>query len=203
MKSKISCEHNLTTTNPFECQENLSLSTAPQTLNSSIPFKGRVFDVRRDQLRYSDGRTSDFDLIAHPGAVVILAQHTDGSVVLVRQYRHVFQRELFEFPAGTLERDEDPLICAQRELAEETSFSATEWLELGVQFPTPGFCDEIQYCYLARGLEPVSGFHQDEDEAITVVTVGLAEIESAISKGIFVDAKSISLFCRARLRGLI
>lgn len=148
------------------------------------------------------GLTHEIEVVRHPGAVVVLPIHQDGHMVLLRQYRYPLNETILELPAGTLEHGEDPAACAQRELAEETGFQAREWTSLGTLVPAPGFCDELQHLYVARGLTPASSI-ADNDEEISVVTMGRHEIESAILSGELRDAKSIALLFRAQLAALI
>lgn len=138
--------------------------------------------------------------IEHPGAAVILPQKSDGTLLLVSQYRAALQRVILEFPAGTLEPKEDPLECAKREIVEEVGFAASEWRSLGELFPAPGFCDEKQHLFFASALSPAE-MKLDEDEMIEVVEMSAAEVETAIASNLIVDAKSVSLFFRAKLAG--
>ncbi len=156
----------------------------------------------RDQVRLPSGRKIDKVTVRHPGAVVILPAFADGSILLTWQYRHSIARYILELPAGTLEPDEAPLACAQREITEEVGHSAAEWIELGTIYPSPGFCDEVQYFFLARDLEPTD-LNPDEDEIIEVRRYSNAQVDDAIISGAIEDGKSLALLARARARGLI
>lgn len=171
-------------------------------LESKIILKTKAFDVRDEVLLFSDSKTSHHITAIHRGAVVILPRLENGGFLLVRQYRHSVKESLLEFPAGTLEKGEEPLLTAKRELIEEVQYSAEQWLSLGTQYPTPGFCSEIQHCFLATGLKPQAGT-PDEDEIIQVETLSAQEIEHAIIDGTMSDAKSISIYTKAKLRGLL
>ncbi|NMC62569.1 MAG: NUDIX hydrolase [SAR324 cluster bacterium] len=171
-------------------------------LESKIILRTKAFDVREDVLLFSDSKTSHHITALHRGAVVMLPRLENGNFLLVRQYRHSIKESLLEFPAGTLEKFEEPLLAAKRELVEEVQYSAEQWLYLGTQYPTPGFCNEIQHCFLATGLKPQAGT-PDDDEIIQVEALSSKEIENAIVDGRISDAKSISIYTKAKLRGLL
>lgn len=149
-----------------------------------------------------DGATRTTEVVRHPGAVVLLPVAEDGSLILIEQYRYAIDRTILELPAGTLEKDEAPATCAAREIIEETGFSASAWVSLGELVPAPGFCDELQYLFLARGLTSAVA-DADEDEEIETVRLSVEQVEEAIRSGRLSDAKSIATFSRARLLGLI
>lgn len=140
--------------------------------------------------------------VEHPGAVVILPRLSSGELVLIKQFRRALRHDLLEFPAGTLEPNEDPFECAKREIIEEVGMQAESWRPLGRLFPAPGFCNEIQYCYLASDLSPATA-ELDVDEIIEVIKMSPSEVEESIRSGDLVDAKSIAIFSKARLGGLV
>ncbi len=178
------------------------LANIVEVRESKEIFSGRVFRLVREEIRFGEGKTAVRDIIKHPGAVVFIPQESDGRLLILKQYRQALRETILEFPAGTLERDEPPLECAKRELAEEAGKAAEEWHELGLLYPSPGLCDEIQHCYLCRRLS--SAFAKgDEDEMIEIESLTVAEVEKAISSGDLRDGKSIAIFTRARLAGLI
>jgi ADP-ribose pyrophosphatase len=111
-------------------------------------------------------------------------------------------KEIWELPAGTLSVGEDPLACAKRELIEETNYSAAQWESLGQLYPAPGFCDEVQYIYLARKLTPAVGA-LDHDEIITVHAVKFGDFERMIGSNEILDAKSVAIYFKAKLAGLL
>jgi ADP-ribose pyrophosphatase len=126
----------------------------------------------------------------------------NGSIVFVEQYRHSIRQVLLELPAGTLERGEDPAICASRELAEEIGMAPGTLTPLGTLYPAPGFSDEIQHLFFARDLRPEKAT-PDADEIITTVELSLSQVDDAIKTGRLSDAKSLALFLRARMNGLL
>lgn len=169
---------------------------------AEVRYRAKVLEVVEQQLTFDTGHVTTHTTVRHPGAVVILPRCDDGSLLLVRQYRHALGRTLLEFPAGTLERGEEPLRCAQREIIEETKHRAEHWQPLGQLFPAPGFCDEAQHLFFASGLSPANG-DEDDDEILSVVTMQPAELEAAIRCGELCDAKSIAIYLRAKLSGLL
>lgn len=135
--------------------------TAPRhVLERHVPFVGGVFRVVTDHVQLTDGTKVVRDVIAHPGAVAVIAYRDPGEVLLVRQYRHPVGRELWEPPAGLLDvAGEDPLEAAGRELHEEADVVATEWNVLLDLFTSPGGSSEAIRIYLARGVDEVP--HED------------------------------------------
>lgn len=170
-------------------------------VSSEVLYEGKLRGVR-DVLEAEDGRRFRHETIEHPGAVVILPIRDDGAMLFIEQYRHSVRRTLLELPAGTLERGEAPQVCAQRELQEEIGMAARDLVPLGTLFSAPGFCDEEQHIFLAKGLFP-SKATPDEDESITVVPLQRAEVDEAIRSGRLVDAKSLALLMRAQVGGLL
>lgn len=167
-------------------------------LSAERIFDCPVFDVMKEHYRLASGKEAVRMVVKHPGAVVMLPQQSDGLLLMVRQDRCAVGEALLEFPAGTLEKGEEPLACAKRELAEEAGQRAAEWVDLGWHYPAPGFCSEKQYCFLARDLNPAS-LAADEDENISVELFTVAEVEELIRQGFLRDAKSIAIFFKARL----
>lgn len=164
-------------------------------------FRGH-WSLVKERVELPNGVVTHHLTIEHPGAIVVIPQSSPDSFLLVRQYRHSVRRTILEFPAGTLGVGESPLACAQREICEEAGHAANDWIELGTLLPTPGFCSEVQHLFLARDLVPKK-IDGDEDEIIEVVKLTTKQIETAISTADMIDAKSIAIFTRARLRGLL
>jgi ADP-ribose pyrophosphatase len=161
-----------------------------RTLSSSHPWSGRRIRVRVDEVERSDGHRTTREIVEHPGAVAILAW--DGErLAMVRQWRHAAGQVLLEIPAGTLEPDEEPVVTARRELAEEVGLSAATW-EAGPEFFTaPGFCDERMHLYLATGLSK-SAADADPDELLEPDWMTLPDALGAIDDGRIRDAKTIT-----------
>ncbi len=171
----------------------------PQLLKQRLFHKGRKFDFEVNRLRLPNKSEGEWECIRHPGGALAIPITAEGKLVLVRQYRFAVQGRLLEFPAGTVESTEDPLQTIQREIAEETGYSAQKWDKLGEFFLAPGYSDEIIYAFLARDLEKLDTLpERDEDEDLETVLLTPEEVEKAILEGELVDAKSICSFFLAR-----
>ncbi|MEO6944297.1 MAG: NUDIX hydrolase [Lacisediminihabitans sp.] len=134
-------------------------------LSSSVEFHGHVWDIRRDHFEYG-ASTIAREYVDHTGAVAILALDEDDRAMLIRQYRHPIARRDWEIPAGLLDiAGEDPLVAAQRELAEEVDLRASEWSLLSDIFTSPGGSNEAIRIYLARGLTATAVYDRVEEEA--------------------------------------
>lgn len=159
-----------------------------EVVSSETIFEGRVVTLRRDEVSMSDGSVAVREIVAHPGAVGVVALDDDGRVVLVNQYRHPVRARLDELPAGLLDvAGEEPLLAAQRELAEEANLTADTWHVLVDLHSSPGMTDEAVRVFLARGLrEADSDFVREHEEAaMTVEREPLAEaVRRALAGGI-------------------
>jgi len=127
--------------------------------------------VLSESVELPSGLRQHLLLIDHPGAVAVVAEHANGDIVAVRQYRHAIGDWLLEIPAGRVERGEDRLKAAQRELEEETGLRASAWRSLGAFYPAPGFCSEEIELFWASGLELVGPTRapMDTDEELQTV----------------------------------
>lgn len=161
-----------------------------KTIDSKEIYKGRVVKLRVDNVRLPDSRQSTREIIEHPGAVAIIALDEQENVIMVRQYRKSAEEVMLEIPAGTREGDEDPLLCAQRELLEETGFTADHWQKVLSYYSAPGFCTEYLHIYSASGLHQGVG-HTDDDEFVEMVRIPLQEAYKMIFTGEIKDGKSI------------
>ncbi|MGF1602441.1 MAG: NUDIX hydrolase [Thermosynechococcaceae cyanobacterium] len=170
-----------------------------ELLKQHLVCNARKFSFEINELRLPNGSTGDWACIRHPGGAMAVPVTDDGRFVLVKQYRFALQGRLLEFPAGTVEVDEEPFATIQREIQEETGYKAHRWRSLG-EFPlAPGYSDEIIYAFLAQDLELLeTPPAQDEDEDIETVLMTAAELEAAIEGGEPVDAKTICGFFMAR-----
>jgi ADP-ribose pyrophosphatase len=160
-----------------------------ERIGSRRVHEGRLSTVRVDEFRYADGSVSEREVIAHPGAVAVVA-HDERYLYLVRQPREaVGEERLLELPAGKLDVEgESPLEAAKRELGEEVGRRAARWRELRRFYSSPGFTDEEVWVFLATDLSDVSA-EQDAEERIEVVLHPLEELDAAIDE--CVDAKSL------------
>ncbi|HEY9626457.1 MAG TPA: NUDIX hydrolase [Coleofasciculaceae cyanobacterium] len=171
----------------------------PQLLRQKLFYRGRKFNFEVNRLRLPNKAEGDWECVRHPGGALAVPVTADGRLVLVRQYRFAAQGRLLEFPAGTVEPDEDPATTIRREIEEETGYRAHKWQTLGRFFLAPGYSDEVIYAFLALDLEKLEmPPQQDEDEDIETVLMTPQELERAILAGEPIDAKSISSFMLAR-----
>jgi len=168
-----------------------------ELLKSEILMKGRAFTIRRDLLKTPDERETKFEIIEHSGSVVIIPLDENGNVLLVRQYRHATGGDLLELPAGTLEDNEDPEVCAAREIREETGMAAREFTKLGEFYLAPGYSTELMVVFLARGLSH-NPLEADADEFLSVESVPVAEAIQMAERGKIPDAKSLAAFFLAK-----
>jgi len=168
-----------------------------ELLKSEMLMKGRVFAIRRDTLKTPDGRETKLEIIEHGGSVVIIPIDKNGNVLLVRQYRHAAGRDLLELPAGTLDENEDPDICAAREMREETGMAAGTLTKLGEFYLAPGYSDEFMVVYLATELSD-SPLDPDDDEFLSLETVPIAEAIRMAERGEIPDAKSLAALFLAK-----
>ncbi|WP_307761128.1 NUDIX domain-containing protein [uncultured Phascolarctobacterium sp.] len=167
-------------------------------ISSKVAFAGRLLKVNIDTVTLPNGRETTRELIHHPGAVAVVPILDDGSMVFVKQYRYPLGTVLYEIPAGKLDPDEDPDVCARRELSEETGYSAREWQKLTSIVTTPGFTDEVIHLYAAHGLEKHAQ-HTDEDEFIDVVALTPQQVKQMVLEGTIYDSKTLSALCLLEL----
>lgn len=171
-----------------EAEPNSSLDE--KKLDSQVMHHGLFFDVYRDKVRLPDGQTSLREYIRHPGAVVILPMLGDGRLVLERQFRYPLDQVFLEFPAGKIDAGEAPFASAQRELMEETGYTASDWQFVCTVHNAIGYSDEALYIYLAKGLRPGRD-RPDAEEFIETFSVTLSQLLAWVREGHITDAKTI------------
>lgn len=159
-------------------------------LNTRLMYDGNFIQVRKDEIRLPDGATSTREYITHPGAVAVLALLDNGNLVMERQYRYAPQQEFIELPAGKIDHGEDILLCAQRELLEETGYVASEWIHLTTAWPCIGYADERMEYFLARGLTE-QGRKLDDGEFLEVFELSLSDAIDWIRQGKINESKTI------------
>lgn len=153
-------------------------------------YEGRLISVRSDKIKDEKDLVYQYDIVLHPGAAVMIPIHKDGKIHFVKQWRRAIQDILIELPAGTLEKNEEPLYCAQRELQEEIGYKARRMTNLGGFFTAPGFCNEYLHLFLAEDLIK-SSLVGDDTEKIDHCLLSLQEALDWIEKGKIRDAKTI------------
>lgn len=153
-------------------------------------YTGKVVTLNVDTVPLPNGVTVDLEIVRHPGASAVVPLKEDGTVVLIRQFRHAAGGFIYEIPAGKLSPGEEPLACADRELEEEIGYRAGSFELLSTIFTAPGFTDEVIHIYKATGL--MKGRQQlDRDEVLEVVEMPLCEAVMMIRTGTIRDAKTI------------
>lgn len=154
---------------------------------------GYIFELVKDRFELDavPGKVFTRELIVHPGAVVIVPFADKDHILLLRQFRYAAKGDLWEIPAGTLERGEPTLACAKRELEEETGFKAAKWKFLTKFYSAPGICDEVMTLYAAEGLRP-GRKDLDADEWIEHRVVSFRDALRMVKSGAIADAKTLA-----------
>lgn len=159
-------------------------------VESEAVYDGCLLHVRRDSVRMPDGKLSTREYITHPGAVAVLALQDNGNLIMERQFRYPARREFIELPAGKIDHGEAILKTGQRELLEETGYTASEWLHLTTAWPCIGYADERIEYFLARGLTRQQR-SLDEGEFLEVFELSLADAIDWVRQGKINDSKTI------------
>ena len=164
-------------------------------LSSEEIFDGVAIHLFSDEILLPNGNKGVREVIRHPGAVCVIPVTEDGDVIFVNQFRYAFNKVTLEVPAGKLEKGEDPLEAAMRELSEETGLSAKNVVYLGELYTTPALIDEVIHMYLATDL--VEGKqHLDEDEFINTLRMPLSEAVQKVMNGEIKDAKTQTILLK-------
>ncbi|MCL2392914.1 MAG: NUDIX hydrolase, partial [Oscillospiraceae bacterium] len=167
-------------------------------VETNTVYEGIIVNVRRDIAELQNGNRAGREVVEHPGGVGIVAVTDDNKIILVRQYRYPMELELLEIPAGKLDYGEDPYECAIRELSEETGYSAGTMVDLGVIYPSPGFCRENLYLYLALDLKQ-GEMHLDFNELLSVEQYHIDDLMEMIMENKLSDAKTIIGIMKAKV----
>ena len=168
------------------------MSEDVKRMGRELAYQGTVLKVYKDHMKFSNGNTEDWDFIHHDGAAAVIPVMDDGKILMVKQYRNALERDTLEIPAGKLDDpDEEGIVCASRELKEETGYSSDdlEWL-LTIR-TTVAFCDERIEVFVARNLIPGEQ-HLAEDEFVDVKAYKLEELKEMIFEGKIQDSKTMA-----------
>lgn len=160
-----------------------------KTVDSSYVFEGKIIKVKVDEVVLPNGKSARREVVEHGGGVCVLPIDGEGNVYFVRQFRYPYQQAVLEAPAGKREGDEPPIECGVRELREEIGAQAQELISLGYMYPTPGYCGEIIWMYLAKGLR-FGAQELDEDEFLNVEKMPLERAYKMVLDGEIPDAKT-------------
>lgn len=166
------------------------MSNEVKRVSRELAYTGTVLKIYKDHMQFANGNEEDWDYIHHDGAAAVVPVMDDGKILMVTQYRNALERDTLEIPAGKLDAPGEPgLVCATRELEEETGYKSEniEWL-MNMR-TTVAFCDEKIEIFVARDLKPTSQ-HLDENEYIKVKAYTLDELKEMIFTGKIEDAKT-------------
>ncbi len=168
-------------------------------LKEEYLYKGRIINLRRDEVRLPDGGTALREVVEHPGGVCVAALTDSDELLFVRQFRYPYREDTLEIPAGKRDKGgEDPLLCGKRELREETGAAAEKYISLGELYPTPGYCGEIIYMYAATGLT-FGKCDPDDDEFLAVEKIPLEKAVEMVLSGEIKDAKTQTAVLKVKL----
>lgn len=165
------------------------MSFVEKTKIKSYLYKGKILNVRKDQVVLPNGNEAVREIIEHNGGSAVLCEK-DGKILMVRQYRYAYQKELHEIPAGKLNQGEDPKQTAIRELEEEGGIKADDMELLCEVYPTPGYSNEVIRIYKAVGLKQ-SIMHLDEDEFLSAEWIDKEQLKEMLKNGEIKDAKTL------------
>ena len=160
-----------------------------EKLSSRVVYDGKILRLEVDKVRLPDGSESVRECVRHSGGAAVLFI-VENKVALVKQYRYLYGKEIYEIPAGKMEEGEDPAVAAMRECEEETGYRA-QVSHLVDIYPSPGYTDEIIHIYLAECGE-FAGQHTDEGEFLTCEFVPLEEVVQMIESGEICDSKTVT-----------
>lgn len=158
-------------------------------LSFEYKFKGRIINLRVDEALLPNGATASREIVEHNGGICVVPLTENNEILMVEQFRYPYSEVVLEIPAGKRDGNEEPLEGGKRELKEETGATAESYTFLGELYPTPGYCGEIIYMYLARGLS-YGETDPDEDEFLNVKKIPLEKAVDMIMKGEIKDAKT-------------
>lgn len=162
-----------------------------KTIHSESIFKGKVISLKVDDVKLPNGETGKREIINHPGAVAVIAITEDNKILFVEQYRKALERSIIEIPAGKMEKGEEPIVTARRELEEETGYTSDDFRFVQAFATSPGFADEVIHIYVAEKLKKLDiPVDLDEDEFVELMEVTLEEAEAMVADGRIYDAKT-------------
>ena len=162
-----------------------------KTISSERIYEGKILNLRKDKVHVRDNKTSYREIVEHNGGVALAAITQEGKMVMVRQYRKAAEKAVLEVPAGKIEKGEDHRLTAERELKEETGYSAEKIEFITSFYSSIGYSTEVIYLYLATGLTP-GETDFDDNEAIEILEYDLPELKKMVFSGEIEDAKTLA-----------
>ena len=164
----------------------------PRRLGRRVVYRGRIIRAEVDTVRLPNRRTAALEIVRHRGSVVLVVQPGPKRLVLVRQFRYVIGRWIWELPAGSLEQGERPAVAARRECEEEVGLTPRRVERLAAFYPTPGFCDELMTFYRCTDLRtPRHAVEQDIDEQLEPRVFSVADVRALVRRGEIIDMKTV------------
>lgn len=160
-------------------------------LDHKVIYRGKVFNTIVDEIEYDSGNRSVREVADHPGGAVVMPVLDDGRIVFVYQYRYPLHQYIYELPAGKLDADEPPEVCARRELKEETGYEAGKLEKLTAIYSSPGFCSEKLHLFIARDLHDGKQELEEGELELTLKYIPMKEAFHMVRTNEIVDAKTI------------
>lgn len=167
-----------------------------KTVKQKYIFNGKLINLRKDDIILPNGKAATREVVEHNGGVGIVAVNENNEVLLVKQFRYPYKEIILEIPAGKIDKGENPLECGIRELKEETGATASNVISLGKIYPSPGYCNEIIYLYLATNLK-IEDVNPDEDEFLENILLPFETALKMAENGEIKDAKTVIGLFRA------
>jgi ADP-ribose pyrophosphatase len=171
------------------------MNTEEIKIHSQSIYNGKILNIRKDTVRLPDGSTALREVVEHNGGACVLALNEKNEIFMVRQFRYGAGKPLWELPAGKLEKDENPALCAARELEEEIGYRAEKIIPFGILHPTPAYCQEIIHIYRAEGLIK-SKQKLDDGEFLEVAAIPFEKALEMVYTGEITDAKTVIAILR-------
>ena len=166
-----------------------------KTLEETVIYSGKILNLRKDRVLLPDGNESEREIVEHSGGSAVLCEQ-DGKILMVRQFRYAYKREIWEIPAGKVNAGEDFKETAFRELEEEGGIKADEMELIFTLYPSPGYTSEIIRIYRAKGLKKVRQ-NLDEDEFLTAKWIEKPKLKEMVDNGEIKDAKTLVALLKA------
>ncbi len=165
------------------------METEEKTLNKNYIYNGKIINLRVDDALLPNGKNAKREVVEHPGGVCVAALTKEKELLLVKQFRYPYSKEILEIPAGKREENEDPVCCGMRELEEETGAVCKNLEFLGQIYPTPGYTNEIIYMYFAKDVSFLDA-HPDDDEFVEVIKMPFEQALQMVISNEIKDAKT-------------
>ncbi len=169
-----------------------------KTISSEVIYKGSIVKLNLDTAELPNGKTASREVVNHPGGVTVAALTKENELLFVRQYRYPFHEIVLELPAGKMEKNSTPLENIKRELLEETGAVGYNFISLGKQMVSPGFCDEVVHMYMCR-IDHFEEQQPDDDEFLEIVRIPLDKAVEMVLNNIIVDGKTQTAVLKAAM----